>query len=182
MLFTGSETPEQSPAELEASYQRIFAKFSAQIEEAESENLNLAEVALSNVDPTPGLLSWANSLHDSLNALKSSREAHIQAMYDQLECLWKRLGVAEEDMDGFVEAHRGSTEEVVAEYEDELERMMELKRERMGMFVGNARDEIERLWDDMMIGDDERRDFAPFVDGEYPPFDLPLDTILTLVR
>ena len=168
MLFTGREPSEQSPAELEASYQRIFARFSAQIEEAESENLNLAEVALSNVDPTPGLLSWASSLYDSLDALKSSREAHIQAMYDQLECLWRRLGVSEEDMDGFVEAHRGSTEKVVAEYEDELERMMELKRGRMGMFIGNARDEIERLWDDMMVGEDERRDFAPFVDGEYP--------------
>ena len=168
MLFTGGEPLEQSPAELEASYQLIFARFSAQIEEAEAENLNLAEVALSNVDPTPGLLSWANSLQNSLNALKSSREAHIQAMYDQLECLWRRLGVSEEDMDGFVEAHRGSTEEVVAEYEDELERMMELKRERMGVFVSNARDEIERLWNDMMIGEDERRNFAPFVDGEYP--------------
>lgn len=172
MLFTGGESPELSPAELEASYQRIFATFSAQIEEAESENLNLAEIALSNVDPTPGLLAWATSLHDSLNALKSSREAHIQAMYDQLEGLWKRLGVAEEDMDGFVEAHRGSTEAVVAEYEDELERMMELKRERMGVFVGNARDEIERLWDDMMIGEDERRDFAPFVDGDYSRIQL----------
>lgn len=168
MLFTGGDPIEQSPAELEASYQRIFARFSAQIEEAESENLNLAEVALSNVDPTPGLLSWASSLHDSLSALKSRREAHIQAMYDQLESLWRRLGVSEEDMDGFVEAHRGSTEEVVAEYEEELERMMDLKRERMGVFISNARDEIERLWDDMMIGEDERGDFAPLSDGEYP--------------
>lgn len=166
-LFLNTESPAISPADLEASYQRIFARFAVQIEEAESENLNLAEVALSNVDPTQGLLSWASSLHASLNALKSRREAHIQAMYDQLEGLWKRLGVAEEDMDGFVEAHRGSTEEVVAEYESELERMMELKRERMGVFVSNARDEIVRLWDDMMIGEDERRDFAPFVDGEH---------------
>lgn len=71
-------------------------------------------------------------------------------------------------MDGFVEAHRGSTEEVVAEYEEELERMMDLKRERMGVFISNARDEIERLWDDMMIGEDERGDFAPLFDGEYP--------------
>lgn len=175
-LFLSAESPLPSPADLEASYQRIFARFSAQIEEAESENLNLAEVALSNVDPTPGLLSWAKSLYASLDALKSRREAHIQAMYDQLEGLWKRLGVGEEDMDGFVEAHRGSTEEVVAEYEDELERMMELKRERMGMFVGNARDEIEKLWDDMMIGEDERRDFAPFVDGDFPLSDPQLST------
>jgi len=166
-LFLTTESPSVSPAELEATYQRIFARFVAQIEEAESESLNLAEVALVNVDPTPGLLSWASSQCASLNALKSRREAHIQAMYDQLEGLWRRLGVREEDMDGFVEAHRGSTEEVVQEYEDELERMMELKRERMGVFVENARVEIERLWDDMMTGEDERKDFAPFVDGRF---------------
>ena len=68
IFFTGSEPSKQSPTESETFYQ---------IEEAESENLNLAKAALSNVDPTPGLLSWASSLHDSLNALKSSREAHI---------------------------------------------------------------------------------------------------------
>jgi protein regulator of cytokinesis 1 len=166
LIFQTIESPFISAADLDTSYQRIFARFAAQIEEAESENLNLAEVALTNVDPTPGLLSWASSLHASLSALKSRREAHIQAMYDQLEGLWRRLGVSEEDMDGFVETHRGSTEEVVAEYEEELERMMELKRERMGVFVGNARAEIEKLWNDMMIGEDERRDFAPFVDGK----------------
>jgi Ase1/PRC1/MAP65 family protein len=165
-LFLTIQSPSPSPAELQASYQRIFARFAAQIEEAESENLNLAEVALTNVDPTPGLLSWASSLCTELNALKSRREAHIQAMYDQLEGLWGRLGVSEEDMDGFVEAHRGSTEEIVQEYEEELERMIELKRERMGVFVENARVEIERLWDDMMVGEDERRDFAAFADGK----------------
>lgn len=162
------QPPSSSAADAEASYQRIFARFVAQIEEAESEDLGIAEAALAHVEPTPGLLSWATSQFNSLSALKSQREAHIQTMYDQLEGLWRRLGVSEADMDGFVEAHRGSTEHVVQEYEDELERMMELKRERMGVFVGNARVEIERLWDDMMVGEDERRDFAPFVDGKFP--------------
>lgn len=87
-------------------------------------------------------------------------------MYDQLEGLWRRLGVGEADMDAFVEEHRGSTEETVRQYEEELERMLELKRERMGMFVSSAREEIERLWDDLMVGEEEKQDFAPFVDGK----------------
>ena len=45
--------------------------------------------------------------------------------------------------------------------------MMELKRERMGTFVENARAEITKLWDDLMVGQEERADFAPFADGEY---------------
>lgn len=140
----------------------------ARIEEAEDEGMlenPTIPVGLENVDPTPGLLSWAASLRSSLEDTKRRRETHIQAMYDQLEGLWKRLGVGEADMDAFVEAHRGSNEETVKEYEEELERMLELKRERMGVFVGSAREEIMRLWDDLMVGNDERADFAPFADG-----------------
>ena len=123
-------------------------------------------MGLENVEPTPGLLDWAANLRSSLEDMKRRREAHIQAMYDQLEGLWRRLGVGEADMDAFVEEHRGSTEETVRQYEEELERMLELKRERMGMFVNSAREEIVRLWDDLMVGEEDRADFPPFADGK----------------
>ena len=161
----------------EAEYQQVFAKFVVKVEEADtraiSANQNIP-LGLESVDPTPGLLSWAANLQSSLEDIKRRREAHIQAMYDQLEGLWKRLGVAEADMDAFVETHRGSTEETVQEYEEELERMLELKRERMGTFVGSAREEIMKLWDDLMIGEEERADFAPFADGMFILITLPL--------
>lgn len=75
------------------------------------------------------------------------------------------MGVDDADMDGFVEANRGSTEDTERMYEEELERMLELKREKMSSFVGSARKEIETLWDEMMVGEDERKYFAPFFDG-----------------
>ncbi|KAF8154613.1 microtubule associated protein-domain-containing protein [Crassisporium funariophilum] len=153
----------------EHEYQQVFARFVARNEEAEAETASMPTipVGLENVDPTPGLLSWAADLCSSLEDTKRGREAHIQAMYDQLEGLWKRLGVAERDMDAFVENHRGSTEETIQEYEEELERMLELKRERMSTFVGSAREEILKWWDELMIGEEERADFAPFADDEY---------------
>jgi protein regulator of cytokinesis 1 len=88
-------------------------------------------------------------------------------MYDQLEGLWRRMGVGDAEIDAFVENHKGSTEETIREYEEELERMLELKRERMGAFVESAREEIVKLWDDLMIAEDERADFAPFADGRF---------------
>ena len=45
-------------------------------------------------------------------------------------------------MDAFVEAQRGTTDLTIKAYEEELERMLELKRERMGTFIENARAEI----------------------------------------
>lgn len=35
-------------------------------------------------------------------------------MYDELEILWKRLGVDDAEIDAFVESNRGTTEETVA--------------------------------------------------------------------
>jgi hypothetical protein len=154
----------------EQVYQSIFAQFVLRVEEAEREGLPIHEsqpipVGLESVEPTLSLLTWASALQSTLEETKRRREAHIQAMYDQLESLWRRLGVKDEDMDRFVDQWRGSTEDVVRAYEEELERMLEEKRERMGVFVQNAREEIGRLWEELMVGREEREDWAPYVDG-----------------
>lgn len=126
-----------------------------------------------SVEPTPALLAWGHTTLSGLNDLKRRREAHIQGLYDALEGLWRRLGVAAEEMDAFVEANRGSTAAAVQAYEEELERMMECKRGMMGVFIGSAREEIQKLWDELMVGDGERGDFAPFFDGKSLPHRAP---------
>ena len=161
-LFTTSDF-----FETEIQYQRVLARFVAQLDEADDELLSGRCVGLEGVEPTPGLLAWAEATRSSLEDLQRRRETHIQAMYDQLEGLWRRLGVPDAAMDGFVDAHRGSTEETIREYEAELERMLELKRERMSAFVENARGEIAKLWDELLIGEEERSDFTPYFDGGF---------------
>ena len=163
LLFTSS-TPDSS--EDETAYQRIFARFVAQLDEAGDELAGRC-AGLEGVEPTPGLLAWAESTRGTLEDLQRRREAHIQAMYDQLEGLWRRLGVPDDAMDGFVDAHRGSTEETIHEYEAELERMLELKRERMSAFVENARGEISKLWGELLVSEEEQGDFTPYFDGEH---------------
>ena len=159
---------DSAPQTTDADHQRIFAQFVARMEELSDEDLpeTNAALGLEGVEPTQALMAWAESTRVELEDTKKRREAHIQAMYDQLEALWRRLGVPDTDMDAFVEAQRGTTEDTIRAYEEELERMLELKRERMGTFIENARDEIVKLWDDLMVGEEERADFAPFVDGK----------------
>jgi protein regulator of cytokinesis 1 len=151
-------------------YARIFALFTIRISEAEEAG-NTVEpgslVGVEGVEPSVGLIRWAEQSKAELEDIKRRRETHIQTMYDQLENLWKRLGVPEEAMDGFVENNRGSSEEVVQAYEQELERMLELKRESMGVFIANARAEIEKLWDELMVGEEERSDFTYFTEGAH---------------
>ena len=76
------------------------------------------------------------------------------------------MGISDADIDDFVELNRGSAAENVRAYELELERMLEMKREKMGTFIGNSRAEIERLWDDLMWSEEEREVFEAFHDGE----------------
>jgi Microtubule associated protein (MAP65/ASE1 family) len=175
MLFQGepssssSSSTSQPNPESEESYRRIFTNFVARIEQADEETLQsnpTIPIGLENVEPSLRLIEWAQSQHAALEDIKRKREAHIQSMYDQLEGLWRRLGVDESDMDAFVDMNRGSTEATVRQYEEELNRMLELKQERMGQFVESAREEIRQLWDDLMVGEDERTDFAAFADGE----------------
>ncbi|CAK5262242.1 unnamed protein product [Mycena citricolor] len=156
------DDPFVSPTDAEAFHYRVLSGF---IEQAVT--LPQDTPPRLDVDPTPTLVSWATDLRAALEDTKRRREAHIQAMYDQLEGLWKRLGIAESDMDAFVEHHRGSTEDTVLEYEEELERMLELKRDRMGTFVLSAREEVEKLWDELMVGEAERSDWHPFYDDEH---------------
>lgn len=59
-------------------------------------------------------MEWAETLQKELAEVKSHRESQIQIVFDQLEVLWKRLSVSDEEMDAFIDENRGSTEEVVA--------------------------------------------------------------------
>jgi Ase1/PRC1/MAP65 family protein len=163
---TATSSSPPSPNEIDSAHMTVLARFAETYAAAETEGRVLRDgEGLEGVEPTPALLEWSERTLTMLENTKRRREAQIQALYDQLEALWRRLGVSEADMDGFVDAHQGSTEAVVRAYEEELECMLELKRERMGVFVENARQEIEKLWDELMVGEDERADFAPFADG-----------------
>ena len=141
--------PPVLPDEDERLYQRIFGRFAAAIENASEEDIAAVEagrkvLGLDGVQPTPGLLDWAVTMRGALEQLKRAREVAIQAMYDQLEVLWRRMGVPDEQMDAFVDAHRGATEEVVKAYEEELDGMLEWDWEHI---IANCKER----YDDMVF-------------------------------
>ncbi|KAF9022408.1 hypothetical protein BDZ89DRAFT_1137357 [Hymenopellis radicata] len=146
----------------EVDYWRIFANFVANVEKAEDEHNPF--IGLAHVDPTPGLLKWSADLQAFLEDDKRKRETHIQAIYYKMEDIVKRFGVKEVDMGAFVEAHLGCTDDTIQEYELLLDRMLELKRERICASIVNAREEIVKLRADLMVGEDEREGFLPFSD------------------
>lgn len=55
------------------------------------------------VEPTHKMMLYAEQRCSELTEMKKRKESHIQAMYDQLESLWRRMGVDDAAMDTFVE-------------------------------------------------------------------------------
>jgi protein regulator of cytokinesis 1 len=86
----------------------IIARHAARIDEAEDEGLGEEVLGVEGVDPTVDLMEWAEALKIALEDEKTRREDYIQGMYDQLEILWKRLGVEEQETDAFVEENSGT--------------------------------------------------------------------------
>lgn len=44
--------------------------------------------------------------------------------------------------------------------------MAALRRESMSVFINNARQEIVELWEELILAEDERAEFTPFLDGK----------------
>lgn len=105
----------------------------------------------------------------------------IQTTYDKLYPLWTMLGVSEDEMEEFVNRHMGSTLDVVnavrhlpvsrvsvvqrrtltsspppSQYQDELARMLKLKRTNMSAFIAREREALTALWDALYVSHAQR--------------------------
>lgn len=110
LLYPTSSPPPvapMSPSELSSDpvreYHRALSRFVQLLDSAPSDPVPATLLGSFGVEPTQGILIWAEKLCMDLEETKRRRETHIQAMYDQLEALWRRMGVDDEAMDGFVE-------------------------------------------------------------------------------
>ncbi|GJN93099.1 hypothetical protein Rhopal_006144-T1 [Rhodotorula paludigena] len=93
---------------------------------------------------------------ENLEEEKDSRNSLIQTTYDKLYPLWTMLGVTEEEMEDFVNRHMGSTLDVVNAYQDELARMLSLKRTNMSAFIQREREQLTSLWDALYVSHSQR--------------------------
>lgn len=84
-------------------YHALLGRFLRMLDSAVPDPVPVTLLSLLGVDPTQQILIWAEKLCAELEDIKKRRETHIQAMYDQLEALWRRMGVDDDAMDGFVE-------------------------------------------------------------------------------
>ena len=98
---------------------------------------------------------------DKLVEEKRDRERKLKELNETVERLWDRLGVIEADRKRFLAGNRGCGLRAINEFEAELDRLNELKRQNLHLFVEDARYKLQELWDSLYFSDEEMLEFAP---------------------
>ncbi|KAJ8107173.1 hypothetical protein OPT61_g9048 [Boeremia exigua] len=92
---------------------------------------------------------------------KHGRERRIAQLRSTIEELWERLSVDPSEQKHFLASNRGCGLRTINEFEDELSRLNELKRQNLHIFVEEARIKLQELWDALYFSEEEMLDFTP---------------------
>lgn len=104
---------------------------------------------------------------DRLVEEKRGRERKLKELKGSIEGLWDRLGVEEADRKRFLAGNRGCGLRAINEFEAELDRLNELKRQNLHLFVEDARYKLQELWDGLYFSEEEMLEFAPGFSDVY---------------
>ncbi|EXJ78593.1 hypothetical protein A1O1_08994 [Capronia coronata CBS 617.96] len=112
-------------------------------------------------------LDRLRSRRDKLLDEKKGREKRLGDLKKNIESLWDRLGIEEPDRKVFLATNRGCGLRTINEFEDELARLNELKRQNLHLFVEDARVRLQELWDALYFSEEEMLDFTPAFSDVY---------------
>ncbi|KAI0393667.1 microtubule associated protein-domain-containing protein [Xylariaceae sp. FL0594] len=112
-------------------------------------------------------LAALRAKRDRLADEKRSRERRLKDLKVAVEGLWEKLGVEESERRAFLNSNRGCGVRQINEFQDELGRLNELKRQNMHVFVEDARQRLQELWDALYFSEDEMLEFTPAFSDVY---------------
>ena len=98
---------------------------------------------------------------------KCGREWKLKELRSTVEGLWDRLNVEEADRRRFLASNRGCGIRQINEFEAELDRLNELKRQNLHLFVEDARYKLQELWDSLYFSEEEMLEFTPAFSDVY---------------
>ncbi|KAI4186829.1 MAG: hypothetical protein L6R41_003214 [Letrouitia leprolyta] len=104
---------------------------------------------------------------DRLLEEKRGRERKLKELKAVVEGLWDRLGIEEPERKSFLAKNRGCGLRVINEFEAELDRLNELKRQNLHLFVEDARYKLQALWDELYFSEEEMLEFTPAFSDVY---------------
>ena len=107
------------------------------------------------------------SRRDKLLEEKRGRERRLNELKSTVEVLWDRLSVEDADRRRFLASNRGCGIRQINEFEAELDRLNELKRQNLHLFVEDARYKLQELWDSLYFSEEEMLEFTAAFSDVY---------------
>ncbi|KAK2596165.1 Microtubule bundling protein [Conoideocrella luteorostrata] len=104
---------------------------------------------------------------DGLSDQKKHREKRLRDLKASVEVLWEKLGIDQGETKTFLNQNRGCGMRQINEFEDELSRLDELKRQNLHLFVEDSRVKLQELWDSLYFSEDEMLEFTPAFSDVY---------------
>lgn len=112
-------------------------------------------------------LNRLRSKRDRLSDEKKNREKKLKDLKAAVEALWIKLDIDQGETKAFLNANRGCGVRQINEFEDELARLNELKRQNLHLFVEDSRVKLQDLWDALYFSEDEMLEFTPAFSDVY---------------
>lgn len=148
---------------------KLWAELGTPQAQTDSDILEFAREAPEQLGLHQDDLDRLRARKDKLVEEKAQRERRLRDLRSNIEALWDRLGVEQPDRKAFLASSRGCGMRAINEFEDELARLNELKRQNLHLFVEDARDKLQQLWDSLYFSEEEMLDFTPAFSGDYLP-------------
>lgn len=98
---------------------------------------------------------------------KKRREDQLRSLSTTVETLWNKLRVEDIHRKKFLNSNRGYGIRQINEFEDELARLNELKRQNLHLFVDDARFKLQELWNSLFFSEEEMLQFTPAFSEVY---------------
>lgn len=97
----------------------------------------------------------------SLATEKQRREERSAFLAKEINKLWEKLEEDPAYTSAFERQNRGLGQQVLDACEQEYERLLEKKRQHVGIFIQDARNQLEQLWDRLYFSEQETYEFSP---------------------
>ncbi|KAI1321178.1 hypothetical protein EDD11_007744 [Mortierella claussenii] len=98
---------------------------------------------------------------------RSKREALVKEHMVDITRLWDKLRIDEDEREEFVTSHVGLTMDTIRAYKAELDKLEDVKSEKIQEFIEDERDALYDLWDKLYYSLEQREKFAPFFDDSF---------------
>ncbi|KAK6536439.1 hypothetical protein TWF281_000675 [Arthrobotrys megalospora] len=172
---------EASKKKLEIEFARVYEEFTRRIATVKSLSAEIVNLWADLGTPThlidrkivdtcrenfdsfdirPDAITTLRAKKQKLADEKAIRERKIKDIHQQLQPLWEKFQQDDHEEDRFLQQNRGCNLSVIQNWERELERLLEVKKQHMHIFISEARTTLQEMWDILYYTEDEMYEFT----------------------